>query len=385
MNLDGFSYEQGPIRPPSEAASLLIRATRNCPWNRCAFCHCYRGSAFELRPVEEIKKDIDTVRNSADELREISWKLGEGGRISKVVLAHLWRNEHLYGTSVRTIAAWLYYGGESVFLQDANSIIMKTADIAAVLRYIRERLPTVTRITSYGRSKTAAKKSVEEYRVLREAGLTRIHIGLESGGDRILAFMNKGVTAADHIEGGKRIVESGISLSEYIMPGLGGSRWTEEHARETARVINAINPDFVRIRSLQVVPGTALSRFVEEKRFEMLTDDGVVKEIRLFIECLDGVESTIVSDHILNLLEEVEGTMPADREKMCAVIDRYLALPEVDREVFRLGRRRGMFSRLDDLNDDSTRGTLRRVVDTYRENDPGGLERDLRRIMEHYI
>jgi radical SAM superfamily enzyme YgiQ (UPF0313 family) len=231
MNLDGFSYEQGPIRPPSEAASLLIRATRNCPWNRCAFCHCYRGAAFELRSVEEIKKDIDTVRNSADELREISWKLGEGGRISKVVLAHLWRNEHLYGTSVRNVAAWLYYGGESVFLQDANSIIMKTADIAAVLRYIRERLPTVTRITSYGRSKTAAKKSVEEYRVLREAGLTRIHIGLESGCDRILAFMNKGVTAADHIEGGKRIVESGISLSEYIMPGLGGSRWTEEHAR----------------------------------------------------------------------------------------------------------------------------------------------------------
>ncbi|MCX5852208.1 MAG: radical SAM protein, partial [Deltaproteobacteria bacterium] len=247
------------------------------------------------------------------------------------------------------------------------------------------RLPTVTRITSYGRSKTAAKKSVEEYRVLREAGLSRIHIGLESGGDRILAFMNKGVTAADHIEGGKRIVESGISLSEYIMPGLGGSRWTEENARETARVINAINPDFVRIRSLQVAPGTALSRFVEEKRFEMLSDDGVVKEIRLFIECLDGVESTIVSDHILNLLEEVEGTMPADREKMYAVIDRYLALPEVDREVFRLGRRRGMFSRLDDLHDDSTRGTLRRVVDTYRENDPGGLERDLRRIMEHYI
>ena len=150
-----LTFEQGPIRPPSEAESLLIRATRNCPWNKCTFCHSYRNSKFSLRSVEEIKKEIDAVHDTAQRIRELSWKQGQGGKISDTVI-HMIFNDYGYSDAYRSVAAWLYFGGRSVFLQDANSIIMKTDDLVEVLQYIKEKFPFVNRITSYGRSKTAA-------------------------------------------------------------------------------------------------------------------------------------------------------------------------------------------------------------------------------------
>ncbi|HET6460845.1 MAG TPA: radical SAM protein, partial [Syntrophales bacterium] len=254
----GFDFEQGPIRPPSEATSLLIRATRNCPWNKCAFCHTYRNTKFELRPVDEIKKDIQTAKDIADQIRELSRKHGDGGRISKRIVNLIYANDDMYSDSVRSIAAWLYYGGDSVFIQDANSIIMKTNDFLEILSFIKDQFPSVNRITSYCRSKTAARKTVKEFMMMKSAGLSRIHIGMESGYDPLLKFVRKGVTAAEHIEGGRNIKEAGISLCEYVMPGLGGDQWSKEHARETARVINEINPDFVRLRTFHAVPGTDL-------------------------------------------------------------------------------------------------------------------------------
>jgi radical SAM superfamily enzyme YgiQ (UPF0313 family) len=380
-----FEFEQGPIRPPSEAKSLLIRVTRNCPWNKCAFCHTYRGTKFGIRRVDSVKADIKKMKEIAERIGEISWRLGEGGRVNDLVVSHIFRNEHLFDDSFRSMAAWLYFGGTSVFLQDADSIIMKTDDLAEILSFVKSEFPTVHRITSYCRSKTAARKSVDELKILKDAGLSRIHVGMESGCDAVLAFIKKGVTAAEHIEGGSRIVQAGLSLSEYVIPGLGGVKWSREHALETAEVLNRINPDFIRLRSLQVRRNTALYQLREEGTFEKLHDEDVVREIRLFIEHLDGIESRIVSDHILNLLEEMEGKLPDDKDKMLGIIDRYFQLPEDERIIYRLGRRKGVYRKLDDLSDTRAYTMLKAVVDQYKSGDMSLLDRDLDSIMHSFI
>jgi hypothetical protein len=378
-------FELGPIRPPSEARSLLLRLTRNCPWNKCAFCHTYRGTKFELRPVEEIKNDIRAVRSMVDRITETSRKYGHGGRITQSVANHFFESDEESGDAIRSVVAWLYFGGESVFLQDANSIIMKTDDLAEVLGFIREQFPWVRRITSYCRSKTAARKSVDELKRLKEAGLSRIHIGMESGYDPVLDFIRKGTTAADHIRGGQNVVAAGISLSEYVIPGLGGDRWSREHAVETAKVLNAINPDFIRLRTLQVVRGTELYEMLQKGDFRPLPDEEILREIRLFIETLDGITSTVVSDHILNLLEELEGKLPEDKPKLLATIDRFFAMPDRDRLIYRLGRRKGIYRRLGDLSDAYTYDRLGEIIDSYASAGPGEMDRDLSKIMQQYI
>ncbi len=380
-----LSFEQGPIRPPSEARSLLIRVTRNCPWNKCAFCRTYQREKFSLRSVEEVKEDITRARRIADEIRALSWKLGEAGRITEAVVRRIYHGGNGYNDAFRSVCAWLYWGGESVFLQDANSLILKTEDLEEILSFLREQFPGVTRITSYCRSQTARRKTVEELQRLRQAGLSRIHVGMESGYDPLLEFIRKGATAADHIEGGKRIVESGISLCEYIIPGLGGDRWSEENALATATVINAINPDYVRLRSLQVVKGTGLYELMKKGEFTPLGDDETVREIRVFIASLEGIQTTIVSDHILNLLEDVEGKLPEDKDKLLAVIDAYLSLPLQDRMIFRLGRRQGIYRCLEDLRDPVMYGRLKAITDEYLPNDPERFETDLRQLMRQYV
>jgi hypothetical protein len=379
------TFELGPIRPPSEAKSLLIRLTRNCPWNKCAFCHTYRGTKFELRSVDEIKSDIRTIRSMVDRITETSWKYGHGGRITQSLANYFFESDEDGSEVIRSVVAWLYFGGESVFLQDANSIIMKTDDLVDVLNFIREQFPWVRRITSYCRSKTAARKSVEDLTRLKGAGLSRIHIGLESGYDPVLDFIKKGATAADHIQGGRNVVAAGISLSEYVIPGLGGDRWSNEHAVGTAKVLNAINPDFIRLRTLQVVPGTDLYTMRQNGEFRPLPDEEILKEIRLFIETLDGITSTVVSDHILNLLEELEGKLPEDKPKLLATIDRFFALPDRDRLIYRLGRRKGIYRRLGDLSDAYTYNHLGGIIDSYSDQGNGAMDRDLTRIMQQYI
>ena len=378
-------FEQGPIRPPSEARSLLLRPTRNCPWNKCAFCHTYKGTRFELRPVDEIKRDIDAARDLADAVRELSWKLGQGGEVNDAVISYVFGNEGFFSDTFRHVAAWLYFGGKTAFLQDADTLIMKTDDLVEILRYLRGKFPAIERITSYCRSRTAGHKSVDDLRRIREAGLVRIHVGLESGCDEVLAFIRKGATAADHVKGGKRIVEAGISLCEYVMPGLGGRSRSREHAVETARVLNEINPDHIRLRTLSVRRGTALHEKMAAGEFEPLGDEEILQEIRLFIESLDGIRSRIVSDHILNLLEELEGNLPEEKERLLSVIDRYFALSETDRLIFRLGRRRGIYRSLDDLSDRETYLQLKRAVERYQLEEPGKLDRDLDRVRQSFI
>jgi hypothetical protein len=361
--LDSYSFELGPIRPPSEARSLLIRATRNCPWNRCEFCSVYKEQKFELRSVQDIQRDIDTAAKIADGIRALARETGDGESQEHVaVIVH---DNLQHNAAVQNVALWLYAGGTSAFLQDANSIIMRTPDLVQVVSHLKQTFPGLQRITSYGRSRNAAKKSAEEFRQIREAGLSRIHIGLETGCDEVLAAVQKGCTAEHHIKGGKAVVEAGIELSEYVMPGLGGRSRSRSHVQETARVLNAIDPDFIRIRSFQLYEMMPMWHQVEEGELELLRDDEVVEEIGALIERLE-CHSVIKSDHMMNILMEVDGKLPEDKARMLAVIDRFVALPEAEKLNFMVGRRLGWYGALDDLRLAARRDKVDRALDHFK-------------------
>ncbi len=375
------SFELGPFRPPSEAYSLLIRATINCPWNRCRFCSMYKGKKFQLRPVEDIKQDIKVARVIQDKIKELSWRSGYGGQVREVAGMVL---KNPSNQAMHNVALWLYAGGENAFLQDANSLIMRTNELAEVIRFLSETFPTIKRITSYARSKTAAKKRVEELIELRQAGLSRLHIGLESGYDPLLQYMDKGVTAAEHIKGGRNVVESGISLSEYVLLGLGGKGMWREHAIQTARVLNEIDPDFIRIRTLSISSRIPLHAEVENGNFIRMTDEEILEEEKLLIEHLE-CHSNYVSDHIANLLQEVEGELPQDKGKMLACIDRFQSLPPEERANFRVGRRVGVYANLDDLDNLHKRQAVEQIIHKLSHDSSQIDEKVIHGLMEGFI
>jgi biotin synthase-like enzyme len=371
------SFELGPIRPPSEAFSLLIRVTRNCPWNRCKFCPIYKGTKFQLRSVAEVKRDIDMAKAIQDKIKELAQTHGGNLRESAAGVYHNPPND-----SYRNVALWMYAGGRHAFLQDANTLIMKTADLVEIIGYLRETFPEIDRITSYARSHTAARKSLSELKELRHAGLSRIHIGMESGYDPVLEFLDKGITAADHITAGKKVVASGISLCEYVLLGAGGKKWWRQHALGTAKALNQIGPDYIRLRTLTIQPRMLLYNDVVSGEFARATDEEIVAEERLIIKKLD-CPTQIVSDHMINLLPEVEGKLPEDKEKMLALIERFQLLPPEERDIYKLGRRLGIISRLDDLEDANLRMQVESVMARLGEN--GVSDELLFGLMERYI
>jgi radical SAM superfamily enzyme YgiQ (UPF0313 family) len=380
-----FYFEQGPIRPPSEAYSLLLRVTRNCPWNRCEFCHTYKQEKFSLRGVEEIKKDIDIVQEIVSEIKNLSWRYGFGGGITVPLVNLILQDPQRFPDGFRSVALWLYEGGKNVFLQDGDNLILKGNQLVEILKYLIETFPSIKRITTYARAKTVSRKKVEELQDLYRAGLSRIHIGLETGYDPLLQYIQKGVTAQEHIEAGRRVKESGISLSEYVVLGLGGEGMWREHAIETAKVLNQINPDFIRVRTLKVLKTMSLYQKIEKKEFILLSDDEIVEEERLLISHLEGITSTFVSDHILNLLEEVEGKLPEEREKMLKCIDRYLALSKIEKDNFRLGKRAGLYHSVEDFYKPELRNQVERALLQIEAERPGGFEKALSDLMESFI
>ena len=372
MEKKSLTFEQGPIRPPNEARSLLLRITRNCPWNQCLFCPVYKKRKFSLRSVEEIEEDIQTIRDIADDIKALSWESGCKGIVNDQVVSGIFGSPR-YSDSYRSVAMWLYYGTGACFLQDADNLIMKTADLVKVLHSLRTKLPEITRVTTYTRSRTALRKSVDSLKAIREAGLDRVHAGLESGYDPLLKLMRKGVSGTQQVEAGKKMVAAGLELSEYVMPGLGGQEMWREHAVETARVMNQINPHFIRLRSLRVPQRVPLYQKLVEGSFTMQTDDMLAEEIRVFIETLDGITSTVTSDHIMNLLEDVSGRLPEDKERMLKAIRDYQALPDDERLIYRVGRRGGAYRSTQDLKRDPvTYEKLKNLVMSMEEK--GGME-----------
>ena len=344
-------FEQGPIRPPSEAYSLLIRVSRNCPWNRCTFCSTYKDERFSLRPVEDVIRDIDIVHRYVDALRRLS---SGSGMVTRNQILEV--RDDINPADMQAFNAavnWFAAGMSSVFLQDANSLILKPADLVRVLKHIKNRFPWVERITSYARSHTVARIKSDDLRKIADAGLNRIHIGMETGSDRILKMVKKGVTKEMHVKAGRNAKEAGIELSEYVLTGLGGKKFSREHAIETADALNLIDPVFRRFRNLSFPDNSILFEKCEPGLYERATDLVRAKEILLLIENLDGITSQVKSDHMNNLLEEVEGVLPEDKSYMMDVLRAFIEMEPERRVLYQIGKRIRLFSRLSDMENPS--------------------------------
>lgn len=342
-------FEQGPIRPPSEAASLLVRITHNCPWNRCTFCPVYKGADFSLRPVEHVIEDIDRVARYVTAIRECSKRSGKifPADIERMTAADLEPDRVALGAALN----WASSGMRSIFLQDANSLVIKPERLLRILHHLRQCFPWVKRITSYARSHTIARISDENLGLMADGGLTRIHIGMESGSNAVLDMVKKGVDKNTHIRAGKKVKKAGMELSEYIMPGLGGSELSRDHAIESADALNQINPDFIRLRSLAIPPHVELAGDLQEGNFTKMGDVETAEEILVFLKALNNITSIVKSDHVLNLFEELEGKFPEDKVKMVSMVESFLSMPQQEQMYYQVGRRMGLFRGIQDMAD----------------------------------
>jgi len=280
---------------------------------------------------------------------------------------------------------WLSYGGGSVFLQDANTMVLSYDKLREILTYLREKLPCVNRVTTYGRVDSLSKFSSEQMRGLKEAGLDRIHSGFESGSDKVLTLINKGYTQAQEIEAGRNVKASGIELSVYFMPGVGGKALSHENAVETAAVINQTNPDFVRIRTFVSKPGTELFDDVSAGRMKECTDGEKLFELKKLIENLDAADGYLYSDHLINLIENVTGNMKTGKEKMLSAIAAFEMLDGQNRRRYQLARRMGMVGSPAhmDLLDDKQRETLDMYLSQFPDEE--SFEGYLLMFLRRYI
>ncbi|WP_158508745.1 radical SAM protein [Thermosulfidibacter takaii] len=261
-----------PWRPPSEAYSVLIRVTRGCPWNRCAFCIMYKDIPFEVKSLEEIEQDLRVARE-------------------------------IYGEQAKRL-----------FIGDSDSLVVKSTFLVKVLDEIYEYFPNLQRVTSYTRARTVANRKEEDLRKLRQHGLTRLHMGLESGGEEVLKMVNKGLTPEEAVVACKKALKAGFEVSYYVILGLGGQELSRVHTVETARVLNKANPHFIRLRTLIPVPGSDIYRWIEEGRFKPLITRMILDELITFLEHLES-SSWVVADHISNPVY-IEGRFPEDKEKI---------------------------------------------------------------------
>jgi radical SAM superfamily enzyme YgiQ (UPF0313 family) len=270
-------YDFPPFRPPSEANSLLLRATRGCPWNRCTFCSMYKGMKFEIRDLDEILGDIELAKE-------------------------------LYGDRVRT-----------VFIGDSNSLVIKTGMLVQVLNSLYSSFPHLERVTSYARAKTVAKKPIEDLEKIYQAGLNRLHVGLETGDRMLLQEIEKGATPEEMIEAGRKAKKAGFEYSLYALLGIGGEEKWEQHAKGTAEVLNQIDPHFIRVRTFIPQLNSPLYDAMTEGRFQLASPETILKETKLLLEELH-VTSQFLSDHISNLLP-LHGKLPEEKEGMIQMID----------------------------------------------------------------
>ena len=322
-------YKYPIYRPPSEWQSLIIQATIGCPHNKCAFCDMYKTQKFSLRPLAEIKKDVTMAKEFETELAAKAKSLGRDvGDLAYAVGQ-----------------PWLMHGRvKSVFIADSNSIIMETADLAELVRFIHTTFPGLERVTSYARAETILAKSLKELKRLRAAGLNRLHVGLETGDAELLRLIKKGVTPSEQVAAGRKALKAGFELTEYVLLGLGGQEYWEQHALGTAKVLNQISPTWVRVRTLMLRPKTILSHLQKKGEFHEARPIDIVRETRLLLENMDCT-TEFLSDHNSNYLS-LNGRIPEDKQAMLDHIDETLEtirlVPGAEERIFPPDRVRHM-------------------------------------------
>lgn len=275
-------YEGTVYRPPSEAYSLIIQATIGCSHNKCTFCSMYKDKQFRIRKLDEIIEDLYMARKA-------------------------------YGKIKR------------VFLADGNALVLKTEDLKKILFKINELFPECERIGIYSAPKDILGKTDSELKELKEHGLGIAYLGIESGSDRILKEIKKGVSSKEIIEAGQKIMRSGIKLSVTLISGLGGKENWIEHAEKSANVINQINPDYLALLTLLVQRGTELYEKVNLEKFKLLTPREILMETKFLIKKLDVQNCIFRSNHASNYIS-LSGTLPNDKEKLLTDIDEALKI-----------------------------------------------------------
>jgi radical SAM superfamily enzyme YgiQ (UPF0313 family) len=331
--MSSFPFEMGPIRPVDEADSLLIRTTRGCPWNRCAFCTLYEGMKFSMRPVDEIKKDI--------------------------------------------LAAKAYFNGhpfETCFIQDGDSFVMGTRDLIEVLEALKKAFPSLHQISSYGRAQTMVKKTPADMQAIFDAGLNKLYCGMESGSAQVLEAVKKGITPESIITSARMAGEAGMNTTQFIILGLGGKELSDTHAVETAKVLNTINPDQIRVLTIGVKPGSGLDNQMAAKEFTLPSEADMIAEQRLLVEQLEGITSHYANHHSVDLLLEIRGRLPGDKDRLISILDRFLSLSEEDQTHFILGRRMGYYRRLSDMENELQYRFVEKQVQKIRQTDPHSFE-----------
>ena len=273
-------YDEPLYRPPSEAYSLIIQVTIGCSHNKCTFCGMYKSKKFRIRSKSDIFRDMEEMAARYNKVRRI-------------------------------------------FLADGDALVLKTQDLKDILQKIRELFPYCERVGIYATPGDILRKSPEELKSLKEHGLGIVYLGIESGSDKILKDIDKGADSKDMIKAGRRITDSGIKLSVTLISGLGGKDDWQEHAKESARVINAINPDYLGLLTLLIEPGTRMYDMVKEGTFKLLSTEEVALETQMLIRNLELENCIFRSNHASNYFS-LAGTLPHDKGKLLEQLDNVL-------------------------------------------------------------
>ena len=284
-----LNYDAPLYRPPSEAKSLIFQVTLGCSFNECSFCDMYRSKEYSERSWEEVKSEIDLMAKTLPDTTRI-------------------------------------------FLADGDALNLSTDYMVQIVEYIYQKFPNLERVSCYAMPMNLLKKTPEELDMMNKAGLDRLYLGIETGNDIILKKVTKGATQSTMIKACNKAKDAGFTLSCMVILGLGGSKYTKENAVDTAKVINAVQPDYVGALTLYLENGIKeefLTKF--EGEFERLTDSEAIDELELLISEIN-VDNAIVfrANHGSNAYN-IGGTFPQDKQEMLEKITWMKKHPEVVR------------------------------------------------------
>ena len=287
-------YSGNVYRPPSEAYSLIVQVTLGCSHNKCAFCNMYKDKKFEIVPIDQVMEDLQWARQSYSRIQRI-------------------------------------------FLADGDALILPTEHLMRILTFIRENIPECERVAVYASPRSILGKTPEDLRTLRENGLSMAYLGLETGNEALLKKINKGVTVAQQIEAGQKLKAAGLTLSVTAINGLSGTEGWEEHAVDTAHVLNAMRPDYIALLTLRIYTGTPMHRWVQEGSLTMPKPMELIRETHRFLQEIDCPGAVFRSNHASNYLV-LAGTLNQDRERLIRQCEDALRGEAPLRKYVELGR-----------------------------------------------